>query len=190
MGGTTPNKRETAGAESVRRLLVSLAEMKRIAECEEDPGAHGDSFTEDLLVRGAVIVVETDRAHLLRSKVLENAVDQAARNVLPPEKLQQQQELVLDEMMETFYWSLTEDPPAKVAPKYDPNKILRGASLDADTPACAGVGDRPTAGAAGRADFRNQTYPEGSVKQVHPRGELGRGAGRFVEDRKGKAQDA
>lgn len=184
-GGTTPNKRKTAGAVSVRRLSVSLAEMKRIAECEEEPGAHGGSFTEDLLVRGAATVIETDQAHILRLKVLENAADQASRKVLPPEKLQQQQELVLGEMLETFYRSLMGDPPAKVAPKHNLNKIRRGASLDADIPARAGVGDRPTAGAAGRAEGQNETYPEGGVEQVHPRGGLGRGAGRFVEGRKG-----
>lgn len=52
--------------------------------CEEEPGAHGNSFTVDLLARGPAMVMHPDQEHL----ILDFALDQAAQQGMPPETLQ------------------------------------------------------------------------------------------------------
>lgn len=54
--GNTPAKREEPGVVTVSHLLVSLAEVPRTADCDEEPGAHGNSFTEALLCRPTMVM--------------------------------------------------------------------------------------------------------------------------------------
>lgn len=44
----------------MRRFSVHFAEVQNIADCEEEPGAHGDSFTDNLPARRPTIVMEPD----------------------------------------------------------------------------------------------------------------------------------
>lgn len=80
---------------------------------------------EDLLARRPTVVMEPDQGHLFHLNMLESAAEQAVQTSMPPEKRQRQRELMLGKIRETFHRSLKGYPLAKVAPKKDPDKILR-----------------------------------------------------------------
>lgn len=90
-GGATPGKREAAEVVGLRRLSVSLAELKNRSGSKEEPGAQERTFPLGLLACGSAMVMEPDQ-----------------------ERLQQLRERVLGERAEVFRRSLTGEPPAKV----------------------------------------------------------------------------
>lgn len=66
---------EAVGVVSSLRLTMSLAEVKRMDDCVEEPGLQGDSLTGALLAGGPAMVLESDQEHLFRLEVLECALD-------------------------------------------------------------------------------------------------------------------
>lgn len=71
---------------------------------------------EDLLAREPAMVMEPKQEYLLRLEALECALDQAKREGMVSEQLQQLLELVLDSMVEAIRRSLMRGSPAEVAP--------------------------------------------------------------------------
>lgn len=51
-----------------------MAEVQKIADCEEEPGAHGASFTENLLSRRPAIVIKPDKGYLWSLEALQIAL--------------------------------------------------------------------------------------------------------------------
>lgn len=119
--------------------MVAVEKRQRVADCEEEPGAHGDSLPEHLLARGPAIVVEPDQEHYLRFKA-HGVTNKVAQGSIPSHYLQQHGELVLGDIVETVPRSLVGDPPGKAAPNEDPDKILRAVNwIRVFVPALASV---------------------------------------------------
>lgn len=139
-GGTTPSKRNAAGAVRLRQLSASLLKVQTVADCEEEPGVHVESYTEVSLARGPAMVMGPDQGQLFHLEALESAADQAAHEGMSPKKPQQLLKLVLGEIMGAFHRSLMGDPTAKVTQQTDPDNILRAVNcMQVSLPALVSV---------------------------------------------------